>query len=417
MRRALLRALLAVYGGLPPRRPDQVSTASAAGVAPGTATGTLRARLVEVFGPGAGVFLYSSAPAHGDLVESVTEATSDPFSNTTQPGFGSYDNVFGGVAQLHGALLKLFGGGVVLAQLGPGGLSAFNSHGALIFSIDTARDGWFLYADTGSAAQGALLVSCLSAAGTDSFGNHTVGPGMGVYTTSTAMQFAGSQGIQAYTGSLAAGWTAGAANISPANSAAEYAVKGPLVLEEQASPGASVLGPRVFGGSSDGMLQFVSDSTNGDSVAYVAGHAITPNTVAVGLVATGFTNIFGGRTVAAISYRVRAHLIVTIGATATALRFQLTGPAVGANTNVKWWLTIEAGAGQSVFAGHSLGSLASVLLPSGTTVGAGGVCHIWLESYVQFSAAGTLNLQGETSVAASTATVAIGCELEVSGAS
>lgn len=194
MRRALLRGLLAVAGGLPPRRPDQYRPDSSAGVAPGPTAGALRARLVIISGPSSGMFLYSpGAPRHGNLVESVTEAAFDPFTNTTQPGFASYDNVFGGVAQLHGALLKLFSGGNMLAQLGPAGLSVLNSSGALIFSVDTARDAWFLYANTGSAAQGALIASSASAAGTDSFGN-TVPPGLTSYAA-VAGTFPGTYAI------------------------------------------------------------------------------------------------------------------------------------------------------------------------------------------------------------------------------
>lgn len=89
MRRLVLRALSAsmVYGGMAPRRPDQVEPSSPAGVAPGTATGTFRGRLVEVFGtgPGAtGLFVYDGVPGLGNppqvaIVNSST--TKDPFGN------------------------------------------------------------------------------------------------------------------------------------------------------------------------------------------------------------------------------------------------------------------------------------------------------------------------------------------------
>jgi hypothetical protein len=120
-----------------------------------------------------GMFFYSGTPTLGNLIESVGVAVAgtDPFGNAYQAGDTVYDNVFGGVGQLSGGQLTLFSGATKEVSLSPAGMSVFNSHGALIYNIDVSRDATFLYADTGTAAQGALIASQANAAGTDQFGN------------------------------------------------------------------------------------------------------------------------------------------------------------------------------------------------------------------------------------------------------
>src|SRR5215469_2224055 len=96
--------------------------------------------------------------------------------------------------------------------------------------------------------------------------------------------------------------------------------------------------------------------------------AVLRNAANVVLSNTAFTSVFASKPVAAITYEIEANLLVSIGAAAAvSLILQLTGPAVGAETNVKWRASYEAGTGESVFAGHSTGSLASVTLPAGAT--------------------------------------------------
>lgn len=68
-------------------RPDQALDSSAAGVAPGTASGTFKGRQVIVFGtgPGAGIFVYNGQPALGNppvLSIVAPGVTQDPFGNT-----------------------------------------------------------------------------------------------------------------------------------------------------------------------------------------------------------------------------------------------------------------------------------------------------------------------------------------------
>lgn len=83
----LRSALASSAGGLPPMRPDQALSPSDAGVAPGTATGTFRGRLVIVFGTGAGsgMFVYNGTPGPGNPPVFAVVApgvTTDPYGNT-----------------------------------------------------------------------------------------------------------------------------------------------------------------------------------------------------------------------------------------------------------------------------------------------------------------------------------------------
>ena len=141
--------------------------------------------------------------------------------------------------------------------------------------------------------------------------------------------------------------------------------------------------------------------------------AVLRNAANVVLSNTAFTSVFANKPVAAITYEIEANLLVSIGAAAAvSLILQLTGPAAGAETNVKWRASYEAGTGESVFAGHSIGSLASVTLPAGATFPANAVVHVWLAAHVVFTATGNANLQAELSVASATSQVSLGSTIK-----
>ena len=74
------------------RRPDQRFDPPGTPVSPSTAAGILRARLILIWGSltNSGLFAYSPSPGPGNLTASITEATSDPYSNVTQGGVTSY---------------------------------------------------------------------------------------------------------------------------------------------------------------------------------------------------------------------------------------------------------------------------------------------------------------------------------------
>jgi hypothetical protein len=89
-------AAMAVAGdGL--RRPLNAPAAGLVdtGVQPGTTSAIVLARFVIVYGPGSGVFEYNPAPGAGTLVESFTQATTDPYGNKTIPGQTSYNDAAG----------------------------------------------------------------------------------------------------------------------------------------------------------------------------------------------------------------------------------------------------------------------------------------------------------------------------------
>jgi hypothetical protein len=77
-------------GGLPARRPDQYDFLIPSGTAPGS-TDVVRARQVIVGGTNGGVFVYSGAPAAGNLITSVAGAAgTDPYGNAFLAGTTSY---------------------------------------------------------------------------------------------------------------------------------------------------------------------------------------------------------------------------------------------------------------------------------------------------------------------------------------
>lgn len=119
MRRALLKLLgggaLAMRGtgGTPPQPPGYVPP-SLPGQAPGSTSGITRARLVIVSGPSGaveGIFIYQpgTTPGAGNgPVLSGTESTKDPFGNTVQQGWVSYNSPGSSSwAQLISGLLQL----------------------------------------------------------------------------------------------------------------------------------------------------------------------------------------------------------------------------------------------------------------------------------------------------------------------
>jgi hypothetical protein len=113
MRRALLRSLAVMaYGGLPPRRPDQADPSTRAGVAPGASSGVLRARQVIISGLGPGLFVYSAAPAAGDLIDSIAaQAGPDPTGfNAALEGVTSYLPGGGRAVNLLDSVLGFYSG-------------------------------------------------------------------------------------------------------------------------------------------------------------------------------------------------------------------------------------------------------------------------------------------------------------------
>jgi hypothetical protein len=131
-------------GGLPARRPDQVSQPPVTPVSPGAAAGIVRARQVIVSGIAEGVFVYNGTPAKGnEPIVSITNQSADPFGNPVVPGLD--------VTQ--GAIT----GTVITGSTFSGTDFVINSAGAFFYS--------------GTPAAGNLISSIAGAAGADAFGN------------------------------------------------------------------------------------------------------------------------------------------------------------------------------------------------------------------------------------------------------
>jgi hypothetical protein len=67
--------------------------------------------IVAGSGPGTGVFVYDPTAGAGNLIASMTDATTDQLGNTTQPGVTSYNPATG-------AFARLFGGNVNIQDAG-----------------------------------------------------------------------------------------------------------------------------------------------------------------------------------------------------------------------------------------------------------------------------------------------------------
>jgi hypothetical protein len=105
-------------GGLPPRRPDQSYTPAPPSIASG-AGAVFKGRLVVISGTSSngsvGLFVYSGAPANGNLIASIASTSgTDQFNNAYQAGITSYDpgvtnnivNLFAGIISLSRSTLS-----------------------------------------------------------------------------------------------------------------------------------------------------------------------------------------------------------------------------------------------------------------------------------------------------------------------
>lgn len=81
-------------------------------------------------------------------------------------GSAEFDNV-----TIRGILEAIVGGSLVFQTDQFGDFIWYNSHGAQAIAIVPAKQAIFIYADTGSSTQGALVLSIAPVGGTDGFGN------------------------------------------------------------------------------------------------------------------------------------------------------------------------------------------------------------------------------------------------------
>jgi hypothetical protein len=162
------------------------------GVQPGS-PGIVIAHFIIVTSAG-GVFIYSGTPAHGNPpIAWMSGGTADPYGNTLP------------------------------STTGVAASGTFSAGNTLI-----TTSGTFIY--SGTPATGNLIYSTAAFSGTDAFGNHYLGGGGAWYAAAAAVAVQTGNTVQYYTGSLASGWTAAAADIV-FNSSTQIVINGNVVLD------------------------------------------------------------------------------------------------------------------------------------------------------------------------------------------
>lgn len=322
-----LGALMSVAGGLAPQRPDQALESSSAGVAPGTATGTLRAILAIIGGAGpgvTGVFVYSGLPGASDLIASMTNSPKDPFGTTTYRSVAAYQS----------------GTPRVAAQLSAGAV-IFNRGAAVIFSpaVVGSNDAAPLVAASGQVNASDVQCSLVL--------------------------------VPALAGGVPLAELVGALEL----------------FESAAPPAASgvTAGPQLFG-TTGGHAAVVDDALNGDGVTYQIGQRDQFNTSAVAIPASGFTAVLS-QAVAIGSYHFEGIMRLKQGVTASIPgNIGFTGPATSFSTWYAFWSLQGA---TTTFNSTPVLTLGSQLNVLGSQAIAGDEVVCWYRGDVTFTAKGT----------------------------
>jgi hypothetical protein len=306
-----------------------------------------------------GSFFYSSTPAHGNLIASITSASgTDGFSNAYYPGICTYQ---------HSGTTVTF-----ISQIYNGQLQVGTPAG---------------FAGTGGAFPASVQL------GTND-GVLTIAPG-GTSGTDTPVPII----------SL----------LSPSNNATQPVVSlsQPLLLCSTLTtpqiPSVSASQAQLF--TDAGGYPRVQASATGDTNAYSLGevhlHATAvPQTISstTGVIVTGLSCTVGIGT-----YHIHARIMGTVGATAGGQNVNITGPAVSAGQAT----CISFGAASTVI-GVSNGGI-SANLPTGAFA-AGHVFVSTIDAWFTFTASGTLSLQAGEGTSLDTWTVNDGM-MDVSPAS
>lgn len=143
-----------------------------------------------------GLFIYNGPAALGNLIVSAAPVA----------GVDAKGNAFPkGLSVTVGSII---GTSFQTTSLAPGvkidtsgNIIVFNTHGAIIAEIAPAKDGLFIYADTGSATQGALIASIAGNSGTDPVNGTAYQEG--IYQLNTVT----NQFVQVFSGGISLGLT------------------------------------------------------------------------------------------------------------------------------------------------------------------------------------------------------------------
>jgi hypothetical protein len=243
-----------------------------------------------------------------------------------------------------------------------GNILIFNPFGALIFIIAPGGDGWFLYADTGSAAQGVLISSSSATGNNDQFGNPTL------------------PGVVSYLGSVGGGSLNAVQMNNGVFNFQSYAI-GPNawvnVTELFSSAGGFLQYTSVSGGSSpgDGNTYSIGSLTTALSGGAISSVGTTPIPVLTVTVAPG-------------KYNVSGCIFGQQGTVAAAQNMAFQGTAARSNTSMAT-LGMQTGVGTNPFA-QVINSNAAFQIEGAVPASAG--FNVQFLGFVIITAGGTFTL-------------------------
>jgi hypothetical protein len=402
MRRRLLRTLfggsLVTIPGLggTPRQPAGYVPPSLPGVAAGSFQGVVRARLVVVFGTGAGsgLFVYNGTPAAGNPpIFWATSATADPFGNA------------------------------IPSTAGVAGTGTFRAGNTI-----TNTSGEFFY--SGTPAANNLIGSIANAAGTDGFGNAYVQgqasyqQGISQWTAIASQSVTGGAQFAWYytTGLTETGWIAGGSfSFAPgvsspagtplqyqangqgfligAASAEQVSLNGWFQVQEQISNPSAKSGFSTQWTNGSGYPRYLAGDT-ADSVVYNMGARVQFTSVAQTISSTSDTTITGlDFAVGAGTYYFEAIIRLKQGATNVPQNVGFTGPT---QSFAVWYQHTSQQGGTNGITFVQGAPLAHVTV---SFVAANDEDYWYAEGVVTFSAAGTFQAVAAEGTAGDTFTI------------
>jgi hypothetical protein len=412
MRRALLRAVAGmVWGGLPPRRADQVEPSSLPGVAPGTASGIFKGWQVIIFGTGrnSGLFVYNGVPAGPvpgpanppQVAIVASGVTADPFGNAI--GLSKI-LIQANVITESGGVFRTSPSSPLIQLDGPhNAYLQYNAAAQLTETIapvatsdglgNTVQAGFTSYAPGAPSTFGQLFQGALD------FGHagNTANPIIGASGFNLVFQSGqdATHTVEATMALITA--LAGGTGVLRLGTLSDTALE---LTEVSAIPAALPEGPVLFGNGA-GHAGVRSDTTHGDGVAYdierlsrpVPSPGILINSVA-------FTNIPSVWTVAAGKYRIHANISLVSTFNAGAANLQVNGSATLTDMSITYKQTVKGA--NSIPNSQRIQALAAVI--TGLTFTATEQ-FIELDGFINFATGGTFAVQMSCTIAADTYTV------------
>ena len=342
----------------------------------------------------------SSGLVAGHLAASIASAaTTDPAGNTVDAGITSYDNVFGGVTQLNGALFQLFSGINLLQKLNP--------------------SGYVIYSPT--AGTGNQKASIAPAAFTDANSN-AIPAGVTAYVVVTGT-FAGTYAVNLNDQTQPWGTTVTSLTFHNRTNAENLAPAVTAQAHSTAGCNLNLQSGKTLAGSTPATVQVqdsVSSSVTGGLVDVIAGKltviaadgnvyrterlSLFSSSTHVFNSATAFTIPGLSASVGIGTYRIEGIVYGVQGPNAANQIVQINGPAISFG---RTYIESNADANTSVTDSNISGALPHQ--HSTPAWGAGVNFYVRFRGIYTFTAAGTLTVQGSTSLVANTWTSQTAC--------